>query len=72
MTTAGLARNTADWSSASVAASVAVGEPAARRWAIAPTIHALAIVLIVLSLAPPAWTNPRGREVRRQAWGWTL
>ena len=48
MTTAGLARNTADCSSASVAASNADGRPAARRQAIAPITHMLAIVFIVL------------------------
>jgi len=57
MTTAGLARNTADWSSTSVAALDAAGRPAARMQAIAPTIRALAIVLIVPSLAPRAWTS---------------
>src|SRR5690242_6860050 len=62
MTTAGLARNTADCSSDSVAVLATAGRPAAsrsaaRKQAIAPAIHALAIVLIVPSLAPRAWTS---------------
>ena len=44
MTTAGLARKTADWSSASVAASDAAGTPAARSQASAGTTRARAIV----------------------------
>src|SRR5262245_60153774 len=61
MTTAGLARKTADWSSVSVAASDAAGTPTVRSHAIAATTRALAIVgsypsepLVALVLPVPA------------------
>src|SRR4026209_3046850 len=66
MTTAGLARNTADWSSASVAASDGATRPAARTYAIAPRIIALALVLMGPPQAPAAWTRRGGCKVRGQ------
>src|SRR5689334_1353949 len=60
MTTAGLARNTADWSSASVAAAETAGRLATRRQTIAATTRGLAALSIVLSIAPPSGTRSRG------------
>src|SRR5690349_17645364 len=64
MTTAGLARNTADWSSASVAAAETAGRLVTRRQTIAVTTRGLAALLIVLFIAPPSGTLPRGLGVR--------
>src|ERR1700682_5931105 len=54
MTTAGLARKTADWSSDSVAASDAGGTAAARKPVSTPITRARAVVEIVPSLHLPA------------------
>src|SRR5213593_4806578 len=70
ITTAGLARKTADWSSDSVAASDTDGKMAARRQASPAITRARAVVEMVPSLRLlDAWTRPRGLAVRGRAWG---
>src|SRR6266849_2436857 len=61
MTTAGLARNTADWSSASVAAPDSTGPPPARSPTAAPTSTTFA-VLDICSLPDAGFLPSRHRD----------
>src|SRR5713101_6145177 len=65
ITTAGLARKTADWSSDSVAASAAAGNLAARRPAAIPTSSAQALHLIGRLLVSQAWMHRLGFQLHR-------
>jgi hypothetical protein len=74
MTTAGLARKTADWSSDSVAASGAEGAEAARKQAITAIAETRVMVEIVPSLPCrlKAWMQPRGSRFTADHLAWVL